>query len=150
MGKKDRVSLEDDGFSLVELIVVIVILAILVGVTVGGIYSYVGQARRNTDINNAAVIEKIYSSWILTDDEIISYADEHLPSNNYPDINNGNACFVIRWNEECQVRLVNGGLWFCDLEGNKNSDAGNWGHYNFNSTPNNLSWKVLGIYGVSG
>ena len=40
------------GFSLVELIVVIVILATLVGVTLGGIYTYVNKARKNTDIQN--------------------------------------------------------------------------------------------------
>lgn len=45
------------GFTLVELIVVIVILAILVGVTIGGIYGYVNKARINTDINNASAIQ---------------------------------------------------------------------------------------------
>ena len=44
---------ENKGFSLVELIVVIVILAILIGVTIGGIYAYVNKARINTDIHNA-------------------------------------------------------------------------------------------------
>ena len=45
------------GFTLVELIVVIVILAILVGVTIGGIYMYVGKAKRNKDIQTAKMIE---------------------------------------------------------------------------------------------
>lgn len=44
------------GFTLVELIVVIVILAILVGVTIGGVYGYVNKSRINTDINNASAI----------------------------------------------------------------------------------------------
>ena len=39
----------DKGFTLVELIVVIVILAILIGVTIGGVTGYVKQARKNTD-----------------------------------------------------------------------------------------------------
>ena len=50
-------SKKDSGFTLVELIVVIVVLAILIGVTIGGIYMYVGKARHNTDINNAKAIE---------------------------------------------------------------------------------------------
>lgn len=48
---------DNTGFTLVELIVVIVILAILVGVTIGGVYGYVAKSRTNTDINNASAIE---------------------------------------------------------------------------------------------
>ena len=47
---------DNKGFTLVELIVVIVILAILVGVTIGGVYGYVAKSRTNTDINNASAI----------------------------------------------------------------------------------------------
>ena len=47
---------ENKGFTLVELIVVIVILAILVGVTIGGVYGYVNKSRINTDINNASAL----------------------------------------------------------------------------------------------
>ena len=52
---------ENKGFTLVELIVVIVILAILVGVTIGGIYGYVNKSRINTDINNASAITSTLS-----------------------------------------------------------------------------------------
>ena len=52
-------SKKDKGFTLVELIVVIVILAILIGVTIGGIYMYVGQSRENTDVNNASSITSV-------------------------------------------------------------------------------------------
>ena len=47
---------DNKGFTLVELIVVIVILAILIGVTIGGVYGYVNKSRINTDINNASAI----------------------------------------------------------------------------------------------
>lgn len=57
----------NDGFSLVELIVVIVILAILIGVTIGGIYQYVNKARINTDLNNASSIESALSVLIGND-----------------------------------------------------------------------------------
>lgn len=50
---------ENKGFTLVELIVVIVILAILIGVTIGGVYSYVNKSRINTDINNANSIQSV-------------------------------------------------------------------------------------------
>ena len=59
----------NNGFTLVELIVVIVILAILVGVTIGGIYMYVGKARVNTDINNAVTMEETMSL-IQTDEDL--------------------------------------------------------------------------------
>ena len=52
---------DNKGFTLVELIVVIVILAILVGVTIGGVYSYVNKSRINTDINNASAITSTLS-----------------------------------------------------------------------------------------
>ena len=57
----------NDGFSLVELIVVIVILAILIGVTIGGIYQYVNKARDNTLRHNLDTIEKTVSTFQATD-----------------------------------------------------------------------------------
>lgn len=53
------------GFTLVELIVVIVILAVLVGVSIGGIYSWVNKARQNTDINNCKAIENALNEGLL-------------------------------------------------------------------------------------
>ena len=43
---------KNKGFTLTELIVVIVIIAILVGVSIIGIFVYVGQSKVNTDKNN--------------------------------------------------------------------------------------------------
>lgn len=57
LSKKDN-----KGFTLVELIVVIVILAILVGVTIGGVYGYVNKSRVNTDVNNASAITSTLST----------------------------------------------------------------------------------------
>lgn len=50
---------KNNGFTLVELIVVIVILAILIGVSIGGIYSWVGKSRKSADINN---LNAVYNS----------------------------------------------------------------------------------------
>jgi prepilin-type N-terminal cleavage/methylation domain-containing protein len=44
------------GFTLVELVVVIVILAILIGVSVAGYSKYIGQSKINTDVQNAEII----------------------------------------------------------------------------------------------
>ena len=58
---RNKVRKNNKGFSLVELIVVIVILAILIGVTIGGIYQYVNKSRTNTDVNNASSITSALS-----------------------------------------------------------------------------------------
>lgn len=62
------------GFTLVELIVVIVILAILIGVSIGGLYSWVGKSRNNTDINNAASIQSALSS-LAADKDVYTWAN---------------------------------------------------------------------------
>lgn len=46
------------GFTLVELIVVIVILAILIGVSVTGYSKYIGQSKINTDKQNADTVRQ--------------------------------------------------------------------------------------------
>ena len=66
---RNKVRKNNKGFSLVELIVVIVILAILIGVTIGGIYQYVNKSRVNTDINNAASIQSTLAT-IATDETV--------------------------------------------------------------------------------
>ena len=68
MNKLKKVK-NNKGFSLVELIVVIVILAILIGVTIGGIYSYVNKSRINTDINNASSIQSVLAA-VATDADV--------------------------------------------------------------------------------
>ena len=61
------------GFTLVELIVVIVILAILIGVTIGGIYRYVSQSRDNTDANNASSLQSVLST-MCAEQNVYSWA----------------------------------------------------------------------------
>lgn len=55
MEKKQR-TLNNKGFSLIELIVVIAIMAILVGVLAPQFMKYVESSRQSTDIQNAAAI----------------------------------------------------------------------------------------------
>lgn len=56
MNKKQK-SLTNKGFSLVELIIVIAIMAVLVGVLAPQFIKYVEQSRRSTDIQNAENIK---------------------------------------------------------------------------------------------
>lgn len=62
MMKKNK----NEGFTLVELIVVIVILAILIGVSIEGIYTYVNQSRINTDINNASTLTSALNTTVAS------------------------------------------------------------------------------------
>lgn len=66
------------GFTLVELIVVVVILAIIIGVAITGIFKYVKDARVNTDINNASAMQKVISAATIEKD--IIQATKDLPS----------------------------------------------------------------------
>ena len=60
---------KNKGFTLVELIVVLVILAILVAITISGIYLWVGRARYNTDVHNASTIND--SVYALSEDPLV-------------------------------------------------------------------------------
>lgn len=64
--KKDK----NRGFTLIELVVVIVILAILIGVSVSGYSKYIGVARVNTDIQNVEEVKRILSTDFAIHEEI--------------------------------------------------------------------------------
>lgn len=83
MRKKKK---NNSGFTLVELIVVIVILAILIGVSIGGLYSWVNKARINTDVNNAAAIQSAVQT-LVVDEDICKWAKTY----------NRDAPITIKW-----------------------------------------------------
>ena len=62
MNKKQK-SLTNKGFSLVELIIVIAIMAVLVGVLAPQFLKYVEQSRNSTDRDNAAAMESAFMVW---------------------------------------------------------------------------------------
>ena len=63
------------GFTLVEIVVTVVILMVLVGVTIGGIYHYVGKSRVNTDIANLSSMTDALSG-IEDDDDFVALVDD--------------------------------------------------------------------------
>ena len=102
--KRDR----DSGFSLVELIVVIVIIAILIGATIAGIMGYVGKARVNRDIQVAEQTASLLNAEFLTGEYFNGQAfKEKIKSTGVTfegnggntDINDGNSVYVLKWNE---------------------------------------------------
>ena len=82
MNKKQK-SLTNKGFSLVELIIVIAIMAVLVGVLAPQFIKYVEQSRRSTDIQNAeniktAILADI-ADGLLTGTDTATYDDLKTP-----------------------------------------------------------------------
>lgn len=87
---------KNKGFTLVELVVVIVILAILIGVTIGGVYTYVGQSRTNTDVNNAASIQSALSV-LGADEDVYAWAKGNSPT-----------AITIKWKDKVLASTMTG------------------------------------------
>ena len=72
MNKKQK-SLTNKGFSLVELIIVIAIMAVLVGVLAPQFLKYVEQSRRSTDIQSASSLQTAFLT-AIADTEVTGTA----------------------------------------------------------------------------
>lgn len=64
---KYKITDKNTGFTLIELIIVIVIIAILTGVSVSGYSKYVGQAKVSSDINNVEIVSKAMNTALAED-----------------------------------------------------------------------------------
>lgn len=85
-------SKENKGFSIVELVVVVVLIAILVGVTIGGIFSYINKSRINMDIRTAKEIEDTLQPLLQNDD---------IKGSKFSGTFNGHGRIVeLTWNED--------------------------------------------------
>ena len=155
--KKSRRNLfkgNNKGFTLVELIVVIVILAILVGVTLGGIYAYVNKARINTDMHNAKVVQDTVFNALISDEamfkERYKFKTNSTKYNYSKDVNNGNLVVFYHWTDGGYLKYDNG--WFFFDNNDERQKEMDWGYNNGPAMPgiapefpNHGAWTLFRI-----
>lgn len=124
--------MKNDGFTLVELLVIVVIIGIITAVTISGIISYVNTARLNTDINNASYIQKTLGAVFASSSDLYDNSYRFQSSNEKLHRNNGNAVICFHWSEYGKLVKEDNSYYFVDENGNKQSNA-DWGSWNIES-----------------
>ena len=64
------------GFTLVELLVVVVLLAILISVSIAGYGKYVGMGRKNMDFHNVDVVKQVFATNFALNEELMRLLEE--------------------------------------------------------------------------
>ena len=85
----------NEGYTLIELIVVFTMMAVIVGITIGGLYMYTGKARTNQDISNANKIEKVLTV-LGSQPDVYTMISQHYATNG------SGGCFTLNWSEACR------------------------------------------------
>lgn len=81
--------MNNKGFSLIELIIVIAIMAVLVAVIAPNLTSYLGNSKKKTDNSNADTIENVINTQLqnyCSDDKMTAVANSDDAMKNYTDV----------------------------------------------------------------
>ncbi|MCQ2526106.1 MAG: type II secretion system GspH family protein [Lachnospiraceae bacterium] len=116
------------GFSLVELIIVIAIMAVLVGVLAPQFIKYVESSRQSTDIDNVAEFKSAVEAYV---------ADEMAEGHAVGDltVNWGGATTITITGTGCTTHTISGMLQDLGIEGTKTkSDGWNTGSATYSTS----------------
>lgn len=119
--KKNEVKMNNKGFSLVELIVVIAIMAVLVGVMAPMFIRYVEKSRQSTDITNLDSILSTVRNFYADKEDVAATEEVTLTLGGAITVNNsaasGRAANVISDAQQTGV---------CDASGNTTLKGSKW------------------------
>ncbi len=79
-----KITKDNKGFSLVELIIVIAIMAILAGAITISVIRYINRARKSNDINGAEAIGKAFQNACINDEDMMVFIQEATTTPNMP------------------------------------------------------------------